>query len=64
MRYIVEKGVSKDNIHVVGLSLGSHIAGYIGKEVPGIGRITGNVVRARIWMNLTLPKYQNAPQHD
>ena len=36
-----EKGVPEDNIHLVGLSLGSHLAGYIGKEVPGIGRITG-----------------------
>jgi alpha-beta hydrolase superfamily lysophospholipase len=44
VRYIVqEKGVPKDNIHLVGLSLGSHLAGYVGKEVPGIGRITGQV---------------------
>lgn len=44
MRYVVsEKGVPKDNIHLVGLSLGAHLAGYVGKEVPGIGRITGKV---------------------
>ncbi|GFG35852.1 hypothetical protein Cfor_07260 [Coptotermes formosanus] len=42
VRYVVsEKGVPKDNIHLVGLSLGAHLAGYVGKEVPGIGRITG-----------------------
>jgi predicted esterase len=44
VRYIVhEKGVPKDDIHLVGFSLGSHLAGYVGKEVPAIGRITGQV---------------------
>jgi hypothetical protein len=44
VRYILyEKGVPKDNVHLVGLSLGSHLAGYVGKEVPGIGRITGQI---------------------
>lgn len=37
-----KKGVSKDVIHLIGLSLGAHLAGYIGKELPGIRRITGN----------------------
>ncbi|PNF40159.1 hypothetical protein B7P43_G09764 [Cryptotermes secundus] len=42
VRYIVDKkGVSKDGIHLMGLSLGAHLVGYIGKEVPGIRRITG-----------------------
>jgi hypothetical protein len=36
-------GVSKNDIHLIGLSLGAHLAGYVGKEVPGIRRITGNM---------------------
>jgi phosphatidic acid-selective phospholipase A1 len=38
-----KKGVSKDNIHLIGLSLGAHLAGYIGKVIPGIRRITGKI---------------------
>lgn len=37
-----KKGVSKDHIHLMGLSLGAHLCGYIGKQIPGIRRITGN----------------------
>ncbi|XP_053395703.1 pancreatic triacylglycerol lipase-like [Mercenaria mercenaria] len=34
-------GVSVDKVHIIGHSLGAHIAGYVGKTVPGITRITG-----------------------
>ncbi|KAK6188493.1 hypothetical protein SNE40_004656 [Patella caerulea] len=34
-------GISYSNVHVIGHSLGSHIAGYIGEIIPGLGRITG-----------------------
>ncbi|XP_063401427.1 inactive pancreatic lipase-related protein 1-like [Mytilus trossulus] len=30
-----------DNVHVVGHSLGAHVAGYVGEIIPDIGRITG-----------------------
>lgn len=30
-----------DNVHLVGHSLGAHVAGYVGKIIPEIGRITG-----------------------
>lgn len=39
---MVEKyGVSADDFHVIGHSLGSHIAGYAGERIKGLGRITG-----------------------
>ncbi|XP_055956169.1 inactive pancreatic lipase-related protein 1-like, partial [Patella vulgata] len=34
-------GISYSNVHIIGHSLGSHIAGYIGEIIPGLGRITG-----------------------
>lgn len=30
-----------DTLHIIGHSLGAHVAGYIGQHVPGIARITG-----------------------
>ncbi|KDR07327.1 Pancreatic lipase-related protein 3 [Zootermopsis nevadensis] len=38
---IDEKGVSKNKIHLVGMSLGSHVASYVGKCINDLGRITG-----------------------
>ncbi|XP_069679561.1 phospholipase A1-like [Periplaneta americana] len=38
---ISEKGVSKKQVHLMGLSLGGQLVGYIGKLVPGLRRITG-----------------------
>ncbi|XP_025109853.1 inactive pancreatic lipase-related protein 1-like isoform X2 [Pomacea canaliculata] len=34
-------GVSMERVHLLGHSLGSHVAGYIGARVRGIGRISG-----------------------
>lgn len=34
-------GVTLDKVHIIGHSLGAHIAGYAGERIPGIGRITG-----------------------
>lgn len=30
-----------NEIHIIGVSLGGHTAGYIGKKIPDIDRITG-----------------------
>lgn len=38
---IREKGAKATNFHLIGHSLGAHVAGYAGKRVPNIGRITG-----------------------
>jgi hypothetical protein len=29
------------NVHLIGHSLGSHICGFAGERIPGLGRITG-----------------------
>ncbi|XP_060083651.1 pancreatic lipase-related protein 2-like [Ylistrum balloti] len=34
-------GLPYNKIHIIGHSLGSHIAGYAGRRVHGVGRITG-----------------------
>ena len=39
--YISSNGANAKDFHVIGHSLGSHIAGYAGARVPGMGRITG-----------------------
>ena len=33
--------ISRSSLHIIGLSLGAHVAGYAGQACPGIGRITG-----------------------
>jgi pancreatic triacylglycerol lipase len=38
---ITSHGISADNFHMIGYSLGSHIAGYAGSRISGLGRITG-----------------------
>ena len=36
-----QNGAAYSKMHVVGHSLGSHIGGYAGERVSGLGRITG-----------------------
>jgi len=34
-------GLDRGMVHIIGHSLGSHIAGYAGEQIPGLGRISG-----------------------
>ncbi|XP_059167372.1 pancreatic triacylglycerol lipase-like [Physella acuta] len=38
---IKTKNVTAADFHIIGHSLGSHISGYAGERIPGLGRITG-----------------------
>lgn len=40
--FFQEKGLSLSSIHMIGISLGAHISGFVGANMNGsIGRITG-----------------------
>ncbi|XP_060083640.1 inactive pancreatic lipase-related protein 1-like [Ylistrum balloti] len=41
LRLQYELGYSMEKVHIIGHSLGAQMAGYIGTEVKGIGRISG-----------------------
>ncbi|XP_021513749.1 lipase member H [Meriones unguiculatus] len=42
IKHMVDKGASLDNIYMIGVSLGAHIAGFVGAAYPKkLGRITG-----------------------
>lgn len=44
------KGASLDNIYMIGVSLGAHISGFVGKEFNGkLGRITGKAFCEWAW---------------
>jgi pimeloyl-ACP methyl ester carboxylesterase len=38
---MVRYSIGAEKFHIIGHSLGSHVAGYAGKRVPNLGRITG-----------------------
>ncbi|XP_052067289.1 lipase member H-like [Mytilus californianus] len=37
----MSSGLTLNNVHLVGHSLGAHVAGYVGEIIKGVGRITG-----------------------
>lgn len=45
IRFLASNGASLRKMHVVGFSLGAHVAGYAGAMVAGrVGRITGEML--------------------
>lgn len=50
---ILDHGSNAADFHVIGHSLGSHIAGYAGERVKNLGRITG--------LDPAGPYYENTP---
>lgn len=40
---MISAGANASMMHLIGHSLGAHIAGYAGERVPHIGRITGKL---------------------
>ena len=34
-------GTSPSAIHLIGFNIGAHLAAYVAKAIPGIGRLTG-----------------------
>ncbi|GBN03287.1 Endothelial lipase [Araneus ventricosus] len=41
INFLVKKGVNPSDIHIIGHSLGAHVAGVAGKQVSNLGRVTG-----------------------
>ncbi|GIY11413.1 inactive pancreatic lipase-related protein 1 [Caerostris extrusa] len=48
------KGVDPQNVHLIGHSLGAHLAGTAGKNTPNLGRITGLDPAAPLFGPLTI----------
>ena len=41
VKFLIGLGTSPSAIHLIGLSLGAHLAAYVAKGIPDIGRLTG-----------------------
>lgn len=44
---IEQAGLSKSDLHLIGFSLGAHVAGFTGSELGNLSRITGNLGRRK-----------------
>jgi thioesterase domain-containing protein len=41
VKALIGLGTSPSEIHLIGYSLGAHLAAYVAKAIPAIGRLTG-----------------------
>ena len=41
LQAMIRNGAKPQSIHLIGHSLGAHISGYIGRDIPSIARISG-----------------------
>jgi len=41
VQFLIGLGTPPSEIHLIGFSLGAHVAAYVAKAVPVIGRLTG-----------------------
>ena len=41
VKTLISIGTSPSQIHLIGVSLGAHLASYVAKDIPGTGRLTG-----------------------
>jgi len=41
VEFLIELGTPPSAIHLIGHSLGAHLAAYVAKGILGIGRLTG-----------------------
>jgi triacylglycerol esterase/lipase EstA (alpha/beta hydrolase family) len=44
IRKLMMAGLKTKSIHLIGHSLGAHICSYIGANLGGVGRITGEIM--------------------
>ena len=41
LQTMINKGAKPQQMHLIGHSLGAHIASYVGRDLPDLGRISG-----------------------